>query len=320
MTAEEQAKLLDFGLSRRVDTRVTIPGTFLGTIDFMAPEQARMPSTVDIRADIYGLGGTLFWCLTGQLPFVSKGNVTQALLDRVNQPPPSVRKHVPDLPRELDEVVTRMMAPRPEDRYQTPQAVMQAMLPFLKSDSWACRPCRCHGARRWPTRQVRIWRMPLQIKTPPHVFRILVVDDDPCIREFSRAVLQAEGWQCGEVGDGPLALQVLSQEHYDLMLLDINMPTMNGLEVLQRVRRRRPVRTSRSSCSPAPSRPMNWPSSSMPPCRRLFEQALQSRANAAQGSGGPAAEGSPGPLGPAQSPFACGQCRTGTQPATATRT
>ncbi len=241
MTAEEQAKLLDFGLSRRVDTRVTIPGTLLGTIDFMAPEQARDASTVDIRADIYGLGGVLFWCLTGELPFVSKGNVSQALLDRVNQPPPSVRKHAPDLPRELDEVVTRMMAPRPDDRYQTPQAVMQAMLPFLKPDSLAMPPMPMSMARStYHEPASSHLEMPLQIKTPPHVFRVLVVDDDAGIREFSRAVLQAEGWQCGEVNDGSLALQVLSQDHYDLMLLDINMPGMSGLEVLQRVRQAPP--------------------------------------------------------------------------------
>src|SRR3954468_6526334 len=69
VTPEEQAKLLDFGLSRHVPTKLTQPGTVLGTIDFMAPEQARDASTVDVRADLYSLGGTLFWCLTGQLPF-----------------------------------------------------------------------------------------------------------------------------------------------------------------------------------------------------------------------------------------------------------
>ena len=234
MTAEEQAKLLDFGLSRRVDTHVTMPGTVLGTVDFMAPEQAKDASTVDIRADIYGLGGTLFWCLTGQLPFTSKGSVSKALLDRVNQPPPSVRKHAPDLPRELDNVVMRMMASCPDDRYQTPQAVMQAVLPFLKSDSRNMSPVPM--TPQTLARSSSLIQNPPQVKSPPHVFRILVVDDDLAIREFSRTVLQAEGWQCGEVGDGPLALQVLSQENYDLMLLDINMPTMNGLEVLQRVR------------------------------------------------------------------------------------
>ena len=74
VTPEEQAKLLDFGLSRHVPTRLTQSGTVLGTIDFMAPEQARDASTVDIRADIYSLGGTMFWALTGQLPFSMQGS------------------------------------------------------------------------------------------------------------------------------------------------------------------------------------------------------------------------------------------------------
>src|SRR4029077_8866950 len=63
LTSEEQAKLLEFGLMREVGTRLTQPGTVLGTLDFMAPEQAQDASTVDVRADLYGLGGTLFWCL-----------------------------------------------------------------------------------------------------------------------------------------------------------------------------------------------------------------------------------------------------------------
>jgi serine/threonine protein kinase len=71
VTPEGQAKLLDFGLARHMRTRMTEPGTILGTLDFMAPEQAKDAGSVDIRADIYGLGGTLFWCLTGQLPFTS---------------------------------------------------------------------------------------------------------------------------------------------------------------------------------------------------------------------------------------------------------
>ena len=69
VTPEDLAKLLDFGLARSFDARMTQAGTLLGTIDFMAPEQAKDASTADIRADIYGLGGTLYWCLTGKLPF-----------------------------------------------------------------------------------------------------------------------------------------------------------------------------------------------------------------------------------------------------------
>jgi response regulator RpfG family c-di-GMP phosphodiesterase len=236
MTADEQAKLLDFGLSRHIDTRLTNPGTFLGTVDYMAPEQAKDASTVDIRADIYGLGGTLFWCLTGQLPFPPKSNIAKCMQERMTGPAPLIRKHVPELPAELEEVVCRMMAPRLEDRYQTPQAVMQAMLPFLKSDSWVFQSVpMIPSALARSSLSVGGIKAP-QISTPPRVQRVLIVDDDPSIREFSRAILQAEGWQCGEVTDGPQALEVLTHEPYDLMLLDVCMPSMNGLEVLRRLR------------------------------------------------------------------------------------
>src|SRR5262249_46652485 len=88
-----------------------------------------------IRADIYGLGGTLYWCLTGQPPFTSEGNFVQRLMQRQTQGPPSIRTLQPDVPAELDAVVARMMASRPEDRYPAPHAVMNALLPFLRSPS-----------------------------------------------------------------------------------------------------------------------------------------------------------------------------------------
>src|SRR5580704_10121709 len=135
VTPEEQAKLLDFGLSRHFETRLTSPGTVLGTIDFMAPEQARDSSTVDIRADLYSLGGVLFWSLTGELPFPDKGSPVENLARRLNQPPPSLRQHLHDCPPELDDILRRMMATKQDDRYPTPQAVMQALLPFLRADS-----------------------------------------------------------------------------------------------------------------------------------------------------------------------------------------
>ncbi len=69
LTPDDQAKLLDFGLAMHFRGRMTVPGVILGTIDFMAPEQARDASSVDVRADIYSLGATFFWCLTGQTPF-----------------------------------------------------------------------------------------------------------------------------------------------------------------------------------------------------------------------------------------------------------
>src|SRR5262249_8120498 len=127
----DQAKLLDFGLAQHFHRRLTEPGTVLGTVDYIAPEQARDSSSVDGRADIYSLGGTLFWCLTGRLPFPANKSITQDLVARLTQPAPSIRVHRPDLAPELDAVVTRMMALNPDDRFPTPQAVMRSLLRFL---------------------------------------------------------------------------------------------------------------------------------------------------------------------------------------------
>ena len=140
VTSEGQAKLLDFGLMRHINTRLTQPGTVLGTLDFMAPEQAQDASTVDIRADLYGLGGTLYWCLTGKLPFPPCVSPSETLIRRLTQPPPSPREHVPDLPADLEAVLLRLLATNPDDRYPSPQAVMQALMPFLRTDSQIITP------------------------------------------------------------------------------------------------------------------------------------------------------------------------------------
>jgi serine/threonine protein kinase len=134
ITPEGQAKLLDFGLARYHVSSVTEEGALLGTVDYMAPEQVLDAHGVDIRADLYALGGTLYWCLTGQTPFPSSGSVVMDMNARVQQQPPSVRAERPDLPEELDAVIRRLMALEPNDRYPTPQAAMQALLPFLRPE------------------------------------------------------------------------------------------------------------------------------------------------------------------------------------------
>src|SRR4029077_13506405 len=87
VTPEGQAKLLDFGLARHFRTGMTEPGTLLGTLDFMAPEQIQDASMVDIRADLYALGGVLYWCLTGETPFSASGSVVQDLNARLQSGP-----------------------------------------------------------------------------------------------------------------------------------------------------------------------------------------------------------------------------------------
>src|SRR6516165_10341760 len=105
----------------------------LGTVDYMAPEQARDARTVDIRADIYGLGGTLYWLLTGERPFPGDRSPIEELLARQNEMPAPLRQHRTDIPLELDAIVCQMMARDPDDRYPTPLAVILALNDFLNA-------------------------------------------------------------------------------------------------------------------------------------------------------------------------------------------
>jgi response regulator RpfG family c-di-GMP phosphodiesterase/tRNA A-37 threonylcarbamoyl transferase component Bud32 len=235
VTPEEQAKLLDFGLSRNLSTRRTQAGTVLGTIDFMAPEQARDASTVDIRADLYSLGGTLFWCLTGQLPFSTNGTEIEVLIRRLTQQPPSLSSVMPDLPSNLEAVVKRMMALEPEDRYATPQEVMQALLPFLRPDS-------SHSLlTRRPSSHGIFAPRASSLAAGARVHRVLIVDDEASIRRLCREVLKSRGVVCEEASNGGEALERVVVEPPDLMLVDVNMPSMSGPELLQRIRANPPA-------------------------------------------------------------------------------
>jgi response regulator RpfG family c-di-GMP phosphodiesterase/serine/threonine protein kinase len=235
-TPEGRVKLLDFGLAQHFLNRMTEPGTMLGTVDYMAPEQAQDASTVDIRADIYGLGGTLFCCLTGRPPFSDDCNTMQGLIRRHTQPPPSIRRWQPGLPAALDAVVARMMAPRAEDRYPNPEAVMAALLPFLQTELG-------------PNLQLAMMEERIEPRTVGAArngdarltYRILVADDDPSIRQLCRFALKAEDLQCDEARDGPEVLTVTGAQPYDMLLLDVQMPGMSGLKVCQQLREKPPA-------------------------------------------------------------------------------
>ncbi len=228
VTADGQAKLLDFGLARHFRNRMTEPGVALGTIDYMAPEQARDASSVDIRADLYGLGGTLYWCLTGKAPFPVEGNVLQQLAARQTMPSPHVRTVRLELPADLDAVVCRLMAPKPEDRYPTPHALMNALLSFLKPESrdQIILPAAGPGG----VREL------VGTELTPRLHQVLVVDDESSIRTLCRHVLQAEGIQCDEADNGADGLAQLSAKRYDLVLLDVAMPKMSGPEVCKKLK------------------------------------------------------------------------------------
>lgn len=129
-------RILDMGLVRSLieendaaNTELTRDGTVVGTPDYMAPEQAKNSSTVDRRADIYSLGCTLYYLLTGKPPFPD-GTPIDKLLRHQLDPPPEIRKQRPDVPDEMMRAMLKMMAKRPEDRLQTADEVAKVLAQF----------------------------------------------------------------------------------------------------------------------------------------------------------------------------------------------
>jgi tRNA A-37 threonylcarbamoyl transferase component Bud32 len=118
------AKVLDLGLARlneetpREFATLTGTGSIVGTPEFMSPEQAADPRHVDLRADVYGLGCTLYYMLTGKPPYEAEG-VFEKLMAHRDRPVPSVRVVRSDVSREVDQLIARMMAKDPGERPQS---------------------------------------------------------------------------------------------------------------------------------------------------------------------------------------------------------
>jgi serine/threonine-protein kinase len=99
----------------------------LGTFDYISPEQARDPRNADVRSDMYSLGCTLYFMLTGRPPFPD-GTVLQKLLQHQAEEPTDPRELRADLPEELLKILRRMLAKAPAQRYQQPAALMRDLL------------------------------------------------------------------------------------------------------------------------------------------------------------------------------------------------
>ena len=128
--------MLDFGLAKvtsegQADSGLTREGQMLGTPDYIAPEQIRDAQSADIRADIYSLGCTFYYLLTGGPPFRgdSLWDLYQAHFSMDAGPLNLVR---PEVPVELAALVAKMMAKEPGRRFQTPGEVARELMPFFK--------------------------------------------------------------------------------------------------------------------------------------------------------------------------------------------
>jgi serine/threonine protein kinase len=136
LTRKGQVKILDFGLARFVSENTSTSAVtgcgLMGTPDFIAPEQAEDAHGADIRADVYSLGCTLYFLLTGRTPF-PEGSILSKVLAHAQREPIPLSDFRADLPVDLIAIISRMMAKSPDDRFQTPSEVARALLPFRKT-------------------------------------------------------------------------------------------------------------------------------------------------------------------------------------------
>ena len=128
--ARERVKILDFGIAKlhalAGDSLKTRTGTLMGTPIYMSPEQCLGTKEVDHRSDIYSLGIIVFEMLAGQTPFVSEG-FGELLSMHLHQEPPSLRAFAPQVTAEVEFSVMRMLAKKPNDRYQSMAEVRAAL-------------------------------------------------------------------------------------------------------------------------------------------------------------------------------------------------
>jgi len=137
ITPVGQAKLIDMGLARlqEVDAAaadLTASGVTLGTFDYISPEQARDPRNTDVRSDIYSLGCTFFFMLTGRPPFLG-GTMLQKLLQHQADQPPDLRQFRPELPEDANRILQKMLAKDPRHRYASPLELVSDLLEVARA-------------------------------------------------------------------------------------------------------------------------------------------------------------------------------------------
>ncbi len=145
LTQNGQAVLSDFGIAHIIGgTQYTASGAFLGTVEYMAPEQG-LRGYCDARSDLYALGVVLYELLAQEPPFSGETPLA-VLMEHVNTPPPALRERVPDAPEALEQVILTALAKEPAARYQS-AAAMSSALRAAVTDAAIPLPATLHWTR-----------------------------------------------------------------------------------------------------------------------------------------------------------------------------
>ena len=219
ITPDWQAKVLDFGLARVPQRNVTEPGTILGTVGYMAPEQARDPHAIDSRADLFSLGASMYWALTGREPYPESGNPLQDLNRRLTSLPPQVRHVRPEIPVELSDVVAKLMHIDPDQRFPSARSVAATLTGFAL----------------WLPTAFTIASESKDLPEETRRNRILVVEDDSSVRGLMTQLLK-DRYEVHEAEDAQAALAAISAKQPDLVVVDVNLPGLSGPELITQTR------------------------------------------------------------------------------------
>lgn len=231
LTTDGQVKLVDFGLARQFHSNLTDPSCLLGSVEFMAPEQSIDPSAVDALADIYGLGATLFWMLTGQTPYQEDKSIARALRRLQCERPRRARDLRGEIPIELDAIIDRMLARNPIERPAQAVMVMNAMSRFAApaAPAWEIFDLgQTEGEEQTTGSSAQ--------GNPEGPQMVLIVENDEGARKTIRDELDSAGCQFGEASTGEQALAMARAEPYGVILLKLDLPDIHGYEVCSRLR------------------------------------------------------------------------------------
>ncbi|MFQ3534456.1 MAG: protein kinase [Aggregatilineales bacterium] len=220
VTRENTIKIMDFGLAIPLDgsqKRLTAHGSIIGTPAYLSPEQAQ-GKPLDQRTDLYSLGVVLYEMVTGQLPFDSD-DITSILIQQVNKAPVPPSQLVNDLPPSLEAVILKALAKKPEQRFTTALEMATALEEALKL----------------PT--VGQAGAPAEVRSKTRI-RAVLADDHPSLRTPLAAYLELSGdiVVVGEASDGIEAIEMCRQHQPDVLLLDLNMPNLSGLDALPQIK------------------------------------------------------------------------------------